>query len=190
MILIRLFYEFFKAGLFAIGGGLATLPFLQEISQKTGWFTSQNLMDLIAISESTPGAIGVNAATYAGFHTYGVIGGIVATVGLVTPSVIVIILVSKVLEKFKESSLVQNIFYGLRPASTGLIAAAGFSVVLATLISVTKLPVNPAGAFNWFGIVLAAAIYWAIKKFNKHPVVYIAISAVIGIAAGYLNLFG
>lgn len=190
MILIRLFYEFFKAGLFAIGGGLATLPFLQEISQKTGWFTSQNLMDLIAISESTPGAIGVNAATYAGFHTYGVIGGIVATVGLVTPSVIVIILVSKVLEKFKESSLVQNIFYGLRPASTGLIAAAGFSVVLATLISVTKLPVNPAGAFNWFGIVLAAAIYWAIKKFNKHPVVYIAVSAVIGIAAGYLNLFG
>lgn len=190
MILIRLFCEFFKAGLFAIGGGLATLPFLQEIGQKTGWFTSHDLMDLIAISESTPGPIGVNSATYAGFHAFGVLGGIVATLGLITPSIIVIILVSKVLEKFKESSLVQNIFYGLRPASTGLIAAAGFSVVLATLVSVTELPVNPAGAFNWFGIVLAAVLYWAIKKFNKHPVVYIAASAVIGIAAGYLNFFG
>lgn len=190
MILVRLFFEFFKAGLFAIGGGLATLPFLQEIGQSTGWFSQQDLLDLIAISESTPGAIGINAATYAGYHTYGVAGGIVATLGLVAPSIIVIILVSKVLEKFKESSLVQHIFYGLRPASTGLIAAAGFSVVLATLVSVTEIPVNPAGAFNWFGIVLAAVLYWAVKKFNKHPVVYIGASAVVGIIAGYMNLFG
>lgn len=190
MILIRLFYEFFKAGLFAIGGGLATLPFLQEISQSTGWFTQQDLLDLIAISESTPGAIGVNAATYAGFHTYGLAGGIVATLGLIAPSIIIIILVSKVLERFKESSLVQHIFYGLRPASTGLIAAAGFSVVLATLVHVIELPSNPAGAFNWFGIVLAAALYWAIRKWNRHPVVYIGASALIGIAAGYLHMFG
>lgn len=190
MILIRLFYEFFKAGLFAIGGGLATLPFLQEIGQSTGWFSQHDLMDLIAISESTPGPIGVNAATYAGFHACGLPGSIVATIGLVTPSIIVIILVSKVLEKFKESSLVQNIFYGLRPASTGLIAAAGFSVVLATLIRVTELSSDPAGAFNWFGIVLAAVLYWTIKKWNRHPVVYIAASAVVGIAAGYMNLFG
>lgn len=189
MILIRLFYEFFKAGLFAIGGGLATLPFLQEISQKTGWFTSQDLMDLIAISESTPGAIGVNAATYAGYHTWGVVGGIVATLGLVAPSIIIIILVSKVLDRFKESALVKNVFYGLRPASTGLIAAAGFSVVLATLVSVADIPVDPVGAFNWFGIVLAVVIYWAIKKWNRHPVVYIGASAVVGILAGYLNLF-
>jgi chromate transporter len=188
MILIRLYYEFFKAGLFAIGGGLATLPFLQEISQKTGWFSSQDLMDLIAISESTPGPIGVNAATYAGFHTYGVLGSIIATLGLISPSIIIIILVSKVLEKFKESALVQQIFYGLRPASTGLIAAAGFSVVLATLVQVTLIPTDPVGAFNWFGIILAVVIYWAIKKWNKHPVVYIGASALIGIAAGYLHL--
>jgi len=190
MIWIRLFYEFFKAGLFAIGGGLATLPFLQEISQATGWFTQQDLMDLIAISESPPGPIGVNAATYAGYHACGVFGGVTSTLGLVAPSVIVILLVSKVLDRFKESSLVQHIFYGLRPASTGLIAAAGFSVVLATLLHVTELPVNPAGAFNWFGIVLAAALYWAIKKWNKHPVIYIAASAVIGIGAGYLHILG
>lgn len=190
MTYIRLFYQFFKAGLFAIGGGLATLPFLQEIGQKTGWFSAQDLMDLIAISESTPGPIGVNAATYAGFHAAGVAGSMTATLGLIAPSVIIIILVSKVLDKFKESDLVQHIFYGLRPASTGLIAAAGFSVVLATLVSVTEIPVNPVGAFNWFGIVLAAVLYWTIKKFNKHPVVYIGASAVIGIIAGYLGMFG
>ncbi len=190
MLLFRLYYEFFKAGLFAIGGGLATLPFLQEISQKTGWFSSQDLLDLIAISESTPGPIGVNAATYAGFHAYGLTGSVVATLGLISPSIIIIILVSKVLERFKESALVQHIFYGLRPASTGLIAAAGFSVVLATLVRLADVPTDPIGAFNWFGIVLSVLLYWAIKKFNKHPVVYIAVSALIGIAAGYLQMFG
>lgn len=190
MILIRLFYEFFKAGLFAIGGGLATLPFLQEIGQSTGWFSSRDLMDLIAISESTPGAIGINAATYAGFHAYGMLGGIVATLGLVAPSIIVIILVSKVLDKFKENRTVQNVFYGLRPASTGLIAAAGFSVALAVLVSVTELPSDPVHAVNWFGIVMAVVLYWAIKKWNKHPVVYIGVSAAVGIAAGFLHIIG
>lgn len=190
MILIQLFWEFFKTGLFAIGGGLATLPFLKEISQRTGWFSAQDLMDLIAISESTPGPIGVNAATYAGFHSAGVIGGIVATLGLITPSIIIIILISKVLETFKESKLVQSAFYGLRPASTGLIAAAGLSVVFGTLIYVTEIPVNPLGAFNWFGIALAVVIYWAIGKWNKHPVVYIGASAAVGIVAGCMGLFG
>ena len=171
-----------------MGGGLATLPFLQEISRTTGWYTAQDLMDLIAISESTPGAIGINAATYAGFHACGVPGGIVATLGLVTPSILVIILISKILDRFKESALVKNIFYGLRPASTGLIAAAGFSVVLATLFHVAELPSNPAGAFNWFGLLLAAILWWAVKKFNRHPVVYIAASALAGIIAGYCGL--
>ena len=84
----------------------------------------------------------------------------------------------------------EEIFYGLRPASTGLIAAAGFSVVLATLVNVNELTSDPAGAFNWFGIVLALILYWAIKKWNRHPVLYIGASAVIGIGAGYLHLFG
>ncbi len=190
MIYLRLFYEFFKAGLFAIGGGLATFPFLKEISRKTGWFSAQDLLDLIAISESTPGAMGVNAATYGGFHASGILGAVVATLGLVTPSVIIIILVSKILEKFKESSLVKSIFYGLRPASTGLIAAAGFSVALSTLVTVTEIPVNFLGAFHWFHIVLAIVLYLAVKRFNKHPVVYIAASAVVGIVAGYFGFFG
>ena len=122
MILLRLFWEFFKTGLFAVGGGLATLPFLYDISERTGWFSAAEIADLLAVSESTPGAIGINMSTYAGVHTAGVIGGIVATMGLICPSIIVIIIISNVLKKFQDSKLVQKIFYGLRPASLGCVS--------------------------------------------------------------------
>ena len=125
MIYLQLFIEFFKTGLFAVGGGLATLPFLFNMAESTGWFTADTIMDMIAISESTPGPIGVNMATYAGFTTAGIFGTLSATIGLVCPSVIVIILIYKILEKFKGSSLVNNVFYGLRPAVAGLVACAG-----------------------------------------------------------------
>ena len=125
---LRLMFEFFKTGLFAVGGGLATLPFLYEMSAATGWFTSQDIMNLIAVSESTPGAIGINMSTYVGFITAGLPGAILATLALAAPSVIVIILISKVLDKFKDSPVVQGVFKGLRPASTALIAAAGLNV--------------------------------------------------------------
>ena len=90
MIYLQLFYEFFKIGLFAIGGGLATLPFLYNLSDKTAWFTHAQLADMIAVSESTPGAIGVNMATYVGYQTVGFFGGVIATIGLVFPSIIII----------------------------------------------------------------------------------------------------
>lgn len=189
MIWIRLYYEFFKAGLFAVGGGLATLPFLQDMGQATGWFGQQELLDLIAVSESTPGPIGVNAATYVGYHVGGLAGGIVATVGLISPSVLVILLISKVLEQFKESALVKALFYGLRPASTGLIAAAGFSVALATFARIASLPTEPLFALRWPEILLAALLWLAIKKWDRHPVVYLAASAAVGIAAGYSGFF-
>ena len=89
MVYLRLFFEFFRAGLFAVGGGLATLPFLYEISDKTGWFTHQQLADMVAISESTPGPIGVNMATYVGFTTGGLLGSVVATLGLIAPAAII-----------------------------------------------------------------------------------------------------
>ncbi len=179
MILLRLFYEFFKVGLFSIGGGLATLPFLYDISDKTGWFTHTDITNLIAISESTPGPIGVNAATYVGFLTHGLLGALTSTLGLIAPSIIVIILVSRVLERFRDSRLVDDLFYGLRPASTGLIASAGFLVVKSTFFS-------PAAAgllscIRWPQVVLAVVLFAAIKKFNKHPIVYIAASAVVGV---------
>ena len=105
MIYLQLFFEFFKAGLFAIGGGLATIPFLTDIGQRTGWFTSGELANMIAISESTPGPMGVNMATYVGFHTGGIAGGVIATLGLVAPSIIVILIIARFLQKFRRDPM-------------------------------------------------------------------------------------
>jgi chromate transporter len=183
-IYFQLFYEFLKTGLFSVGGGLATLPFLYDIADKTGWFTHTQLTDLIAVSESTPGPIGINVATYAGFITKGIPGAIVATVGLIIPALVIVIVIAKFLNDFKDNCYVQAVFYGLRPASTGLIAGAGIMVVNLSLLHLDAFAASgsPLDLFNWRGILLAAAIYLASKKFKSlHPVVLIAISAVVGI---------
>ena len=198
MIYLQLFWEFCKAGLFAIGGGLATLPFLQAIADKTGWFTTAQLADMVAVSECTPGPIGVNMATYVGFTVKGVPGAVVATLGLIFPSIIIIIIVARILRAFKDSKIVQAIFYGLRPASTGLIAAACVGVATASLIDLTG--VSDASSFfagiHWKGVVLAVILWLlmnlgsigplknnaVLNKLGKlHPVVYLAASAVVGI---------
>ena len=182
MIFLQLFYEFFKTGLFAVGGGLATLPFLEDISQRTGWFTSAQLADMLAISESTPGPIGVNMATYVGFETAGILGSLCATVGLVTPSVIIIVLVSKVLEKFRTNTYVEAAFYGLRPASVAMVASAGIGVAMTTLLNLTA---SGFAVLRWRELVLAAVILVLtnfvpkVKKF--HPIVFIALAAAVGI---------
>lgn len=182
MIFLQLFYEFFKTGLFAVGGGLATLPFLEDISQRTGWFTSAQLADMLAISESTPGPIGVNMATYVGFETAGILGSLCATVGLVMPSVIIIILISKVLEKFRTNTYVEAAFYGLRPASVAMVASAGIGVAMTTLLNLTA---SGFAVLRWRELVLAAVIVVLtnfvpkVKKF--HPIVFIALAAAVGI---------
>ncbi|MGE4484009.1 MAG: chromate transporter [Oscillospiraceae bacterium] len=183
MILLRLFLEYFKIGLFSVGGGLATIPFLYELSSNTGWFTVEQLTNMIAISESTPGPIGVNMASYVGFSLHGIIGCVIATVGLVTPCVICIIIIAKLLEKFRESSLVKNMFYGLRPASIGLVCAAGIEVVKVSLLHLGKWQVSGAilDIFSYKSIILAAVLYFAIKKFKGHPVWYLLGSAIVGI---------
>ena len=182
MIFLQLFYEFFKTGLFAVGGGLATLPFLEDISQRTGWFTSAQLADMLAISESTPGPIGVNMATYVGFETAGILGSLCATVGLVMPSVILIVLISKVLEKFRTNTYVEAAFYGLRPASVAMVASAGIGVAMTTLLNLTA---SGFAVLRWRELVLAAGILVLtnfvpkVKKF--HPIVFIALAAAVGI---------
>ena len=194
MIYLQLFWEFFKTGLFAVGGGMATIPFLYEMSDKTGWFTHNDLANMIAVGESTPGPIGVNMATYVGFVTgmqdsgilTAVLGAVIATIGLITPSVIVILIVAAILKSFRNSRYVSSAFYGLRPASTGLIAAAGFTVVAANLFfSDVWAQGNWLGAFNWKGIVLAALLWLltnVVKKTKKwHPIVFIGFSALVGI---------
>ena len=182
MIFLQLFYEFFKTGLFAVGGGLATLPFLEDISQRTGWFTSAQLADMLAISESTPGPIGVNMATYVGFETAGILGSLCATAGLVMPSVILIILISKVLEKFRSNTYVEAAFYGLRPASVAMVASAGIGVAAMALLDLSAAGL---AIFRWKELALAAVILVLtnfvpkVKKF--HPIVFIALAAAVGI---------
>lgn len=183
MIWLLMFWEFFKAGLFAVGGGLATLPFLYDISQRTGWFTFEDIANMIAISESTPGPLGVNMATYAGYQSLGIPGGIFATLSLTAPALIVITAVYAVLTKFKESDAVQRIFYGLRPASTALITAAGLGVAKVALLNLPLFQTSGAmtDLFRIQPIILAVIIYAALVKFRWHPITYIAISTVAGI---------
>lgn len=182
MLYPLLFFEFCKVGLFSVGGGLATIPFLTDLGERTGWFTPGQLADMIAISESTPGPMGVNMATYVGFTTGGPLGGVVATLGLVFPSIIVILIIAKFLQKFRRSKVVDGVFYGLRAASVALITAA--------LLQVARIALLHEGArfslslFNWPAILLAAVIFLLLKftPLKKlHPIIFIAISAVFGV---------
>ena len=187
MILLQLFWEFFKTGLFAIGGGLATVPFLQDISAKTGWYTAGQLADMIAVSESTPGPMGVNMATYVGFTAGGIPGAVVATLGLVTPSVIIILLIARVLKAFRQNQYVDAAFYGLRPCSVGLIAAAGVLVLKLALFNTELYQASGVltDLFNFKAIILAVVLLICTRYGNKlkslHPIVFIAASALIGV---------
>ncbi|WP_434309451.1 chromate transporter [Hominifimenecus sp. rT4P-3] len=190
LIYLQLFYEFFKIGLFAIGGGLATLPFLQDFADRTGLITRGDIANMIAISESTPGPIGINSATYFGYQLGGIPGGVIAVVGLVTPSILIIILISKILSKFKGNRYVEAAFYGLRPASTGLIAAAGIGVVSIALLGIEAFQTSGLwyDLIRWKHLILAVFLFVLIKKTNRHPVVYIALSAVVGILFHFAGL--
>jgi len=188
MICLRLFLEYFKIGLFSVGGGLATIPFLADLGNRTGWFHAGDLANMLAVSESTPGPIGVNMATYVGFRLGGIPGGIAATLGLIAPSVIIILIITLFLQKFRQSRAVDAVFKGLRPASMGLIAAAFLQVCSIALMNrETLIPdkgVVRVDLFHWPAIALAAVIflclrYTPLKKL--HPVAFIALAAVIGI---------
>ena len=190
MLFLRLFWEFFFFFLFAVGGGMATIPFLYDMADATGWFSRTDLANMIAVSESTPGPIGVNMATYVGFVSgddvggvFGGIGGaVVATLGLITPSIIVILIVAAILKSFRDNQYVGHAFYGLRPASTGLIAAAGLSVLFSNMFLGDTLL---TAVFNWKGLILAVVLWLltnVVKPTKKwHPIIFIVFSAVVGV---------
>ena len=187
MLLLRLYFEYFKVGLFAVGGGMATLPFLYRMSEATGWFTPAQLADMIAVSESTPGPIGVNMATYVGFTTAGVPGALVATLGLITPCVIIILIIARVLEAFRKNKYVDAAFYGLRPCSVALIAAAGLLVVKIALFH-QDLYAETGKLLDLFNLkaFLLAAVLVVLTRFVKktkglHPIVFILGSAAVGV---------
>ena len=187
MTFLYLFFEFFKVGLFAVGGGLATIPFLMDIANRYDWFTQSELTDMIAISESTPGPIGVNMATYAGYRAgyvlggapLGILGGVVATFALVLPCVIIILIVAKILDKFKESKIVKNTFYALRPAVIGLLLVSLLSVALPIFFDFSKTAFLEIVHIK--ELVLFALLLFGVLKFKKHPIIYIGIGAIVGI---------
>ena len=168
MIYALLFWEFFKIGLTAIGGGMVTIPFLLDLADKYDWYTKGELMDMIAISESTPGPIGVNMATYAGYNTAGIWGGIVATFGLVLPSLVVIILIAKYLFAKEEGGFLRQALFGIRPAVLALILFAGWELARLSLI-------------NWQSVLIAIVSFGLIRWLKWHPIVYICLAAAIGI---------
>ncbi len=187
MIYLKVFLEFFKIGLFSIGGGLATLPFLQELIGKYGWISSQDLIDMIAISESTPGPIGVNSATFVGYKTAGLFGGVIATIGIITPSVIIILIIAHYFSKFSETDIVRSAFYGLRPAVLGLIAAAAFEVVKISLfnIDIFVKTNNIIELFNIKALILFISLFYFLRKYKKHPILYLVFAGIIGIIFKY-----
>lgn len=183
MIYLQLFWQFFLTGLSAVGGGMATLPFLYRMSDKFGWFSYTDIANMVAVSESTPGPIGVNMATYCGNTTAGVLGGVVATLGLVAPSVIIILIIAAFINDFNSNRHVRDIFYGLRPVAIALIIKAAWQIAAITLFDFS-LP--GSAALKWKELTLYALMLASVLSFKKiHPLVYIAAGAAVGIILGF-----
>lgn len=180
MIYLILAYEFFKIGLFSIGGGMATLPFLMDLTDKYDWFTASELTNMVAISESTPGPVGINMATYAGYNAAGVPGAIVATLALTAPALIIIVVIAKFLENFSENKNVKAAFYGIRPAVAALIGYAVWELLKIAIVSVVEGNVQ-VNVVNVTVCVITFALL-QVKKLGKlHPLVWIAAGACVGI---------
>lgn len=174
MIYIKLFLEFFHIGLFSFGGGYATLPFLYHIADVQKWYTAKQLSDMIAVSSITPGPVGVNVATFAGFTTSGILGALVATTSVILPSLIIVIIISKLLEQFKHNKYVQSVIYTLKPAGCGLLAAVGVDMFVNNI--------------NLLGMILLAGLFIASLTEKRDPLFYLGVSAVVGLVAGFFNL--
>jgi chromate transporter len=187
MKLLFLFAQFFRIGLFSIGGGYATLPFLYEMADKADsssdkWLSAEKIGDMLAVAQSLPGAIGVNLSAYTGFRYAGIPGGFIAALGLVSPSIIIIMIIARILNAFKESKIAASLFAGFRPAGAGLLSAAALAALAVSLY-------NPA-AETWTAILrrreclLFAVLFFLVYRFKKHPVVYIAIAGAAGVVLG------
>lgn len=187
---LLLCWNFFKAGLFAVGGGLATLPFITDISNHhPDWFSHQDIANMVAISESTPGPMGVNMSTYVGYKMFGLPGAIATTLSLTLPAFIIILILAKLWKRYKDNEKVNKVFGGLRPAAIGLIFAAGFSVLMIAIFpgwSNNGLAsyLQAGQFFNWKCLVLLAVFFAALetpKLKDLHPILYILIAAGLGI---------
>ena len=175
---LLLFWEFFKTGLFAIGGGPATIPFLMDMAKNRPWFTIGELSDMIAVSESTPGPVGINMATYAGYTTLGVFGGILSTMALVIPSIVIILIIARFLEGFQENSIVKAVFKGIKPAVTALIAVAVMNIFKVSVFDPSTM--SPRIPSMIIGVVIFIMLQWGKTK-KMHPALWFLMAAVVGI---------
>ena len=162
MIYLQLAFEFFKIGLFSIGGGMATLPFLMDLTKKYNWYTASELANIVAISESTPGPVGVNMATYAGYNAAGIPGALIATLSLTAPALIIIIIIARFLENFSENPTVKAVFYGIRPTVAALIGYAVWELLKITLVTVT----NGVTRINYWNLTLCI-IFFGLMQIKK-----------------------
>jgi chromate transporter len=182
MSLLFLLSRFAQIGLFAIGGGLATLPFLFELAEHSDWLTRELIGNMLAVAQSLPGAIGVNLAAYVGFQRAGFAGALVSALGLISPSIVIIILVARILNAFKTNVLVKAVFSGLRPAAGGLLLAAGFGAIKLSLYN------SEFSAWyeiiRWRELVLFAVLFFCIHRFKAHPIIYIVAAGVVGVVLG------
>ena len=175
MLFVQLIYEFFKTGLFSFGGGYATLPFLYHISENYGWYSAKQLSDMIAVSTITPGPLGVNVATFAGFVTSGILGAFIATTAVILPSYIIVIIVFKLLEKFRQNKHVQAAIYALKPAGCGLLTAVGVQIFMENVT-------------NIWAVILFFALLILSFKTKRDPLVYLGLSAIYGLVVGIFHL--
>lgn len=190
MIYLQLFLEFLKIGAFTFGGGYATIPLITEIVIKYDWMTMKELIDFIAISESTPGAFAVNISTYVGAKTAGILGSIVAIIGLIIPCFVIIVIIAKIYEKFKENIIVKGLLFGLTSTVVGLIASTVLTIAKEIFfpngIDISVL--SSSGFYVSLFIFALSAFLLLNKKIKINPISIIGISACLGIVAGYTGL--
>lgn len=175
MIYLLLILEFFIIGTFSVGGGLATLPYLYSLADRYPWFDKATLIDMIAISESTPGPIGINMATFAGFKAGGIPGGILASLSIIVTGTIFMLIISNFLDRFKDHVLLKKIFYGIRPMVAALIAYAGYEMFTITILQGEAFRLNFV-ALGLFAI--ASVVLW---KTKLSPILLILGAAILGI---------
>lgn len=183
MNLLTLFAIFFYVGSISIGGGLVAISVMQQEIVGRGLISPERFFNMVAISESTPGPIGINMATYIGYEQFGVLGGVVTTIGTVLPSLIVILLIAKYFTRFQEKPLTQAAFYGLRAGTTGMIAVAAFQVIQIAILTFSsfKKSGNYLDLCNWPALALFSIVFIMNEKLQWHPFFFIIAGAIFGI---------
>ena len=176
-LLSQLFLQFFHVGVFSFGGGYATLPFLYDIADKFHWYSAKQLTDMLAISSITPGPVGVNVATFAGFTTAGILGSLVATAAIILPSYIIVTIVFKVIDKFRTNRNIKGAIRGLKPAGCALLSAVGIKLLFTSNLHLLGT------------LILLGFLILSIKK-KQDPLFYLGISAILGLIIGHFNWIG